>query len=489
MNDVLQIACGPREELTNNRSVVATMNGHRHLDCFDTDSAFKRQKFREAVVRKFRLEEDAHGFIEEKLLRAAEVADESSGDDRAPVLLSMSEVEAREVSWLVDKRIPLGRITLLVGMPGEGKSFFTIDLASRISTGTPFVDGSPIERGSVVLISCEDDPADTIKPRLDACYADCSRIHLLKGVKQEGDEAETMFSLADVDVLEETLKRLKDVKLVVVDPIGSYMGGRVDNHRDNEVRGVLAPIAKIAERYNVAILIVAHRRKSTATMADDMAMGSRAFVGLARAVWHVCRDPEQKHRRLLLPGKCNLAAAQTGLAFTIGGEPARVQWEREPIDMTADEAVAKENGAKKPGPNPEGQNEAMEFLKSALANGPVLSKDLDADAKDAGIAPRTLSRARVKLGVESFRLGTPGPWWSKLPDTATCNNASNNATPSQRVHLGELGDVGDVQENKDKTVSQVPYEFQDSQDSQDITVRNELGDVGSEATPDDWEVA
>src|SRR5690606_15121279 len=107
------------------------------------------------------------------------------------------------------------------------------------------------------------------------------------------------------------------------------------------VRSVLSPIARLADLYDAAILVVAHRRKGAATMADDMALGSRAFVGLARAVWHVCRDQDNKKRRLLLPGKCNLAAVQTGLGFTIGGEPASVHWNDAPVELTADDAVAR----------------------------------------------------------------------------------------------------------------------------------------------------
>src|SRR5690606_14589208 len=153
----------------------------------------------------------------------------------------------------------------------------------------------------------------------------------------------------------------------VVDPIGSFLGGNTDAHRDNEVRGVLAPVAKLAEKSGPAVLVVAHRRKSAGSIADDLALGSRAFTGIARAVWHLSRDNENKTRRLLLPGKNNLAPEGNGLAFTIAGDPAVVVWERDPVAMSADDALAKEDGFGgedvKPGPQPEARRHAAEWLR------------------------------------------------------------------------------------------------------------------------------
>ncbi|MGA2233549.1 MAG: AAA family ATPase, partial [Tepidisphaeraceae bacterium] len=127
-----------------------------------------------------------------------------------PLLTCLADVEPRAVTWLWSGRIPSGRITLLVGRPGEGKSFVTMDVAARVSTGTPFPDGTPCERGSVLIISGEDDPHDTIRPRLDAHHADVSCIHLLSMVRRIGEDGkplEIMFTLADVTSLEDALCR------------------------------------------------------------------------------------------------------------------------------------------------------------------------------------------------------------------------------------------------------------------------------------------
>jgi putative DNA primase/helicase len=339
---------------------------------------------------------------------------DKKAEGRQPKLLCMADVVSRPVSWLWPQRIALGRLTLLVGMPGVGKSFFTCDLASRVSTGTPFPDDSPCDQGSVIFITCEDDPSDTIRPRLDAHRAEVRHISLLQGSErtEDGKTTETMFTLADIDVLEKALQEVGDCRLVIIDPIGSFIGGGTDAHRDNEVRSVLAPVAKLAEHYGVAVLVVAHSRKGTSTVADDLALGSRAFTGIARSVWHLFSDPEEKSRRLLLPGKNNLAAEASGLAFSIAGEPAAVHWERDPVAMNANEILTTMLNGKS---GRSALDEATAWLGDALADGPRIGGELKESARKAGISNRTLERARVELRVECGPDGFRGPWTWRLP--------------------------------------------------------------------------
>ncbi len=334
-----------------------------------------------------------------------------------PVLTCLADVQPKDVSWLWPGRVPLGRITLLVGRPGEGKSFMTTDMAARVSTGTPWPDGSACPKGSVIFISAEDDPGDTIRPRLDAHLADVAGVHLLSAVRylnSDGKPEERVFTLADLPALEQALDTVADCKLVVIDPIGSYLGGRTDAHRDNEVRAVLAPVAKLAERFGPAVVVVAHRRKSAGGTADDTALGSRAFTGIARAVWHLSSDRENKSRRLLLPGKNNLSAQGQGLAFSILPDPARIAWERDPVDISADDALAAENGNGEQ--TASALDEAIDWLKNALAGGPRPGKELKEQAKADGIAERTLERAKKKFGVVAEPNGFGGPWVWRWPE-------------------------------------------------------------------------
>lgn len=395
------------------------------------------------------------------LLAAAEAeeyksASKTNADERCsrPSLLRSCDIEPTTVRWLWPGRIPRGRMTLMVGRPGGGKSFATADFAARVSQGRDWPDGSPCAAGSVLLCSAEDDPADTIVPRLIAHDADRSRVHLLTGVRysrEDGTESERVFTLVDIEPLRKALDQLSDCRLIVVDPIGSYLGGQADAHRDNEVRGVLAPLCKLAEEYDAALLVVAHTRKSAAAHADDTAMGSRAFTGLARSVLHLMADPDDEtdQRRLLLPGKNNLAERPDGLAFNIGpgafndedGQPrACVRWHEGTVDITADDAVNRE-------PITETQSterdEAAEWLKQALAAGARPAKDIIEEAQQVKtISKRTLDRAKKAIGIDAYRIKNPGPWWWRLPDH------EHNATAPQGEEGGNLAMCSDEPETR-----------------------------------------
>jgi hypothetical protein len=263
-------------------------------------------------------------------------------------------------------------------------------------------------------------------------------VHLLSAVRRADGEGqyERMVTLADLDSIAAALVQVPDCKLIVVDPIGSFLGGSTDAHRDNEVRGVLAPIAKLAEKHGPAVLVVAHRRKGAANRADDLALGSRAFTGIARAVWHLSRDPGNELRRLLLPGKNNLAREGDGLAFSIIGEPARISWERDPVAMRADDALAAESQARqqKPGPGAEAHEAAVDWLRGALAHGPRLAKELvDEWSNGHGGSKRTLDRAKQALAAEAYRPAVPGPWSWRLP--------SKVAKSPEGEQLGNLGNL------------------------------------------------
>ena len=369
-----------------------------------------------------------------------------------PAMTCLADVEPCEVDWLWPGRFPLGRISLLVGRPGEGKSFCTLDMAARVSTGTPWPDGTDCPHGEVILFSAEDDAADTIRPRLDAHYADVRRIHLLTGVRSTGKQHERMISLADVETVRQSLEMHPDCRLIVVDPIGSFLGGGIDAHRDNEVRSVLAPIAQLAKDFDVAVVVVAHRRKSVGGSADEMALGSIAFAGIARAVWHLSRDTEDKARRLLLPGKTNLGREASGLAFSIIGEPARISWESDPVEMTADDQLASEKQGReqKRGPDSEVTRDAEVWLKKILADGPRLAKELNDEwTNGRGGSARTLRRAQSALGVQAFRVTVPGCWHWRLTE-------NNLATLAQGKQLGLLGHLAKNTENTHSSIGDFP---------------------------------
>lgn len=378
-----------------------------------------------------------------------------------PALLRLSEVKPLPVDWLWPGRFPIGKLSLIVGDPCLGKSFLTLDIAARVSRGSPWPDRphEPNPAGGVVLLSAEDDPADTIVPRLTAAGADLQRINVLQGVQRpigNGESRVCAFNLAeDLITLQQAIKATPDCRLVVIDPISAYLG-RTDSYVNAEMRGLLGPLADLAARCRVVVAAVSHLRKSGDGPAIHKTQGSLAFVAAARAVWAVAKDKQDPARRLFVPVKCNLAAEQTGLAYSLRSEgvSAVVAWEAKPVTLTADQVTAYEQ------PKGDAVGEAVEWLRAALANGPVAGKELLAKAQSDGISERTLHRAKAELCIVSRRAEWSGGWvwllpkvanedcqpiytpWQPSagdPENAICEQSDQGCQP-QDIQLGNLGD-------------------------------------------------
>ncbi len=339
-----------------------------------------------------------------------------------PDLVCMADVAPEEIKWLWPRRLALGKLSLLAGKAGLGKSFLTCDIATRISRGWKWPcseDLAPL--GDVLLISGEDDPSDTIRPRLDALEADVKRVHVLKAatlIEANGKESSIAFDLSHVDLIRDSLDKLPACKLVVIDPIGSYLGDKVDAHRENEVRSVLAPLGILAAERGVSILLVAHPPKFVSGNADDNVLGSRAFTGIVRSVFHLVSDTDNKQRRLLLAGKTNIGAMAPGLAFHIEGyrNHAWVEWEAEPLEgMYADDAM-KPNGSR--GPKADKLNQAIDWLRTLLADGPKHQNEIVTEAEKAGYSRATIRRAKDQLGINPQKREFSGRWEWALPQGA-----------------------------------------------------------------------
>jgi len=332
------------------------------------------------------------------------------------VLRCFSDIAPKPLRWLWPGRIPLGKLTLLIGDPGLGKSLLTADLASRVTRGTSFPDGSTSEAGSVIFLSAEDDAEDTIRPRWDTAGADVSRVHILEAVRVQltnGSLTERTFNLeTDIATLEGALREYSEVRFIVIDPISAYLGG-VDSHSNAEVRGILAPLAALAARFGVAVLCVTHLRKS-AGAAIYRAISSIAFAAAARAVWAVASDPEDGDRRLLLAVKQNLSAHAGGLAFRIETQNnvPRLAWEPGAVALDANEVLGNVDMQQ----DQSERREAREWLKAFLADGPVAVKKIQGEAKAAGWSWMTVRRAKEELLVIASKNGYQGRWEWRLED-------------------------------------------------------------------------
>lgn len=364
--------------------------------------------------------------------------------DGAPVIVRLSEVRPEPVSWLWPGRIALGKLTLIAGDPGLGKSFLTLDMAARVSRGRAWPDDPGVEilPGGVVLLSAEDGVADTIRPRLDSAGADISRIVALEAIQSVGGnglESARMFDLSrDLPALELAIRSVGGCRLVVIDPVTAYLGG-VDSHKNADIRGLLAPLSAIAERHRVAIVAVTHLNKSGGGPAIYRTMGSLAFAAAARAAWAVTKDKDDPRRRLLLPIKNNLAPDTGGLAYRIeargiNGCPV-VVWEPDAVQLSADDALAVHH--EDAGERTE-RDDAAEWLAAQLAHGSRPARDMERDAKDAGYSLATIRRAKAAIGVKSIKSAFGGHWEWGLPDPS--QDAQQSAKMLTPEGVSTLGD-------------------------------------------------
>jgi len=367
-----------------------------------------------------------------------------------PVLKCLADVKAEPVRWLWRERIALGKLTLLAGDPGIGKSLITLDLAARVSSGSDMPDGSSALdcAGDVVLLTAEDDLVDTVRPRLDAAGAEVLRITALESVKRydfaTGKEHQAPFSLTeDLPALDKAIRSARQCRLVVIDPLTAYLGG-TDSYKNAEVRGLLAPLAELAAQHKVAVVGVTHLRKSEGP-AMYRPMGSLAFVAAARAVYMVTQDPDSARgeRCLVLPVKNNLGNNRTGLAYrlvvTQGRTVPVVQWEPEPVDVSVEEALGCDPGEGDVGWTQ--RDEAREWLKQALHDGPLPAREAIRQAEKDGIRKRTLDRGRRELGVAARRegFGGEGRWMWELHTVS--RDVMQRPTPKKVATFGESGDL------------------------------------------------
>ncbi len=336
-----------------------------------------------------------------------------------------SDIEAKPIRWLWQGRIARGKVSMLAGNPGLGKSQITASMAAIVSTGGCWpVDRTRCEMGNVVIMSAEDDPADTIRPRLEAAGADLSRVIILdamvEGYRGDGGEIHRAFNLkTDLARLGAMLEEIGGAALIVIDPITAYLGD-ADSHKNAEIRALLSPLSDLAAKHGAAVVCVSHMNKSAGSEALMRVMGSIAFVAAARAAFIVAKDPENETRRLFLPMKNNIGNDQTGLAFTVqlalvksaAGliETSNVVWEAEAVTTTADEAMTLRGD---PGER-DAVDEAKDFLRGLLADGPVTSKQIRADAEGAGHSWPTIRRAQKALGIKAVKDGMQGGWTWRL---------------------------------------------------------------------------
>ena len=354
-------------------------------------------------------------FAPEPVDRPRSLASSTDGTAFRPRILGrcLADVEPTLIRWVWEKRIPRGRLTVIAGDGGTGKSHATLSIAAILSVGGPWPDqpGKRFDPASTLLISSEDDASDTIRPRLDRSGADCSRIHLVEAVERtEGGGLEYFSLLSDMGALEAKIEAV-GARLCIVDPVTAHVAG-ADTHRDASVRGILGPLACVASRADCAVVTILHTNKGSGTKAAHRVSGSLGFTNAARMCWIIGAHPDDDTRRLMLPYKHNIIERPSGIGFQI--IEGAVRWSPEPIDIEADQLLANDNESGSE------RAKAVDWLVEYLALGPMPVAEIKSAAEAHCISWRSIERAKRVAGVISQRegYGKAGRFTWKLPDVA-----------------------------------------------------------------------
>lgn len=332
----------------------------------------------------------------------------------------VSDVKSECVEWLWLERIPLSKLTILDGDPGVGKSLVAVDLAARVTRGAAMPDGTSAVDGGAVVLSAEDGLADTIRPRLEAAGADLKRI-LCVG----SDEALPTIP-SDLSRIE-TLVRAVRAVIVIIDPLIAFIPGETNTWRDQDIRRALAPLARMAERTGAAVLLLRHLNKSSGGNALYRGGGSIGIIGAARCALLIARDPDDQALRVLAATKSNLALPPPSISFRLEGNDSgavRVAWGGQ-SSHDASELLVQAVGPEERS----ALDAARAVLRAVLADGPVEAVEVRRQARTAGIAGRTLDRAKFIENVVARRegFGAGARWVWQLPkDAKSLTKSANN---------------------------------------------------------------
>lgn len=333
-------------------------------------------------------------------------------------IINMSDIQAQPITWLWDGWLPLGKMTILAGAGGCGKTNLTLALIATITTGGIFPDGSKCSNvGKVLIYSTEDDPADTLKPRLIANGADISKVSIISGRTNEKGELEPFDPAQDFPKIEEYIKSNPDVKLLMIDPIIAAVSG--DMNKANDVRRSLQPLVDLANEYKFSVLGITHFAKGTSGSSPaDRIIGSQAFTALARMAWSAAKR-EDEGDCILVRAKSNNSILEGGVRYQIesetvlnGIETTKTVW-LGTIEGTAKELLNEAESAESNGSTVDFAKEFLIDLLSSVENMP--SKEVQSQAKDAGFSPASIRRAQEKLNIKPFKPQGEKVWFWSLP--------------------------------------------------------------------------
>ena len=300
-------------------------------------------------------------------------------------LINMQDIEVEDIEWLIYPFIPYGKITIIQGDPGEGKTTLVLQIIARLTKGEAIINEKAKQPINVIYQTAEDGLGDTIKPRLLSADADCSKVLLI-------DDKDTPLTMRDVR-LEQAIVETK-AKLVVLDPIQGFLGADVDMHRANKIRPVMKHIAELADKYKCAIILIGHMNKCSMGKSTYRGLGSIDFQAAARSVLIVGRIKDEPEIRVVCQTKSSLAPEAKSIAFRLSKENG-FEWIGE-YDVTADDLLSgTAKGTKK--------QAAIDFLEEFVLNGAKPQTEIMKLAKEKGFSEKTVRNAKDELKIKSMR--------------------------------------------------------------------------------------
>lgn len=312
-------------------------------------------------------------------------------------VIRLSEVQQTEVDWLWYPYIPFGKLTIIQGNPGEGKTFFAMQLAAACTNRKFLPQMEPFEPFNVIFQTAEDGLGDTVKPRLISAEADPERVLVI-------DDAENPLTLADQRI--EKAIRENNARLVIIDPLQAFLGANVDMNRANEVRPIFRRMAEMAQNTNCAIVMIGHLNKASGTQSTYRGLGSIDITAVVRSLLFIGKVKNDPTTRVIVHEKSSLAPPGQSLAFSLGDEKG-FRWIGA-YDITAEDLLAGGEGSK----TELKQELAAKLIVDFLAEGKKVSiAEINAEAKERGISERTVRLAKNSMGdrIASERQGKD--WW------------------------------------------------------------------------------
>jgi hypothetical protein len=378
----------------------------------------------------------------------------NSSNPPRPALASVrcADITPAAVSWLWEPYLARGKLAVLDGDPGTGKSFVTIDLAARITTGSPMPGSTaPGVPASVLLLNAEDDARDTIRPRVAAAGGDPDRVRVLAA---PGLGLERLPRFPDDAAALEGAVRESGAALVVIDPMMAFFPPEVSANSDQCVRAALTPLAALAAATDACVMLVRHLRKSGGANAIYRGSGSIGIVGAVRTGLMIARHPDDPDLRVLTLCKTNIGPPGRSLGFRLARREATgqtfVDWTGF-LDVSADDLF----GAGMPlRAGHRTRERAAEWLRQFLAEGPRRAPDVIEGALAAGIPHRTLERVKASMGVKSDAVKCRGQveWWWRDPEGDRARGAGNGLPPLEVAGLEPLGVVPPMPKSVDRLI-------------------------------------